>query len=438
MTALTVTAFLLLALLLTALAGHSLALRLYTLRDPAAARAVTTWSPREPRHGFSLLVPARNEIGVLGTTLLTLSMLDHPDFEVIAVVSGDDDEETREIAERAAEVIDNVRVVYVTGATKNKPRALNAALPYCRKEIVGIVDAESLLADRLLLRVDAAFQEEPRPDIVQSGVQLMNVSTSWWSLQNCLEYFFWFRSRLHYMADRSFITLGGNSVFTKRSWLLDHHGWDDDCLAEDCEIGVRLSVAGARTRVVYDPELVTREETPSSLRALVRQRVRWMQGFLQTLRKGVWRSLPTLRQRWLALYSLGSPLVQAFSGLLVPLSIAMALGLRVPSVVALVSFLPLVLLAATVVVDAVSLHDFGRMYAQRVRVRDYVRLTYGVVLYQLVLAVSAVLAVVRQLRGITSWDKTAHAGVHLGTVDPLPGASRADVGLAGARVEESV
>ena len=41
----------------------------------------------------------------------------------------------------------------------------------------------------------------------------MNVQTSWWSLRNCLEYWFWFRSRLHHHAAAGFIPLGGNTVF---------------------------------------------------------------------------------------------------------------------------------------------------------------------------------------------------------------------------------
>ena len=64
-------------------------------------------------------------------------------------------------------------------------------------------------------------------------------------------------------------------------------GWDGDCLAEDCELGVRLSTRGARVAVAYDPEVVTREETPGSLVSLFKQRTRWNQGFLQVL--GYWQ-----------------------------------------------------------------------------------------------------------------------------------------------------
>ncbi|MEB0161254.1 glycosyltransferase family 2 protein, partial [Pseudomonas sp. AH2 (2023)] len=77
-----------------------------------------------------------------------------------------------------------------------------------------------------------------------------------------------------------FIPLGGNTVFVTRDRLEWSKGWDDQCLAEDCELGVRLSSDGAKVVVAYNPEYVTREETPPTLKSLYKQRTRWNQGFL--------------------------------------------------------------------------------------------------------------------------------------------------------------
>ena len=41
---------------------------------------------------------------------------------------------------------------------------------------------------------------EKGASIVQAGVQLMNYGSSWYSVQNVLEYFFWFKSRLRFHA----------------------------------------------------------------------------------------------------------------------------------------------------------------------------------------------------------------------------------------------
>jgi cellulose synthase/poly-beta-1,6-N-acetylglucosamine synthase-like glycosyltransferase len=294
---------------------------------------------------------------------------------------------------------------------KNKPKALNTALPLCRGDIVGVFDAEDEVHPRLLRLVEARF-EESGADVVQAGVQLMNVHTSWWSVRNCLEYYFWFRSRLHFHAEKRFIPLGGNTVFTRTELLRDVGGWDPDCLAEDCEIGVRLSTRGAVVAVAYDPQAVTREETPGSIRALVKQRTRWDQGFLQVLRKGEWRKLPSRRQRWLARYTLAMPFLQAATGILLPLSLASMLLLKVPVPTALVTFLPLAPTLVTMAVESAALGEFGREFGIRIRFRDQARLLLGTFPYQLLLAVAAVRSVWRESRGHGSWEKTTHANAH--------------------------
>ena len=132
-------------------------------------------------------------------------------------------------------------------------------------------------------------------------MQLVNFHSSWYSLHNCLEYFFWFRSRLHLHAQKGFIPLGGNTVFVRADRLRAAGGWDPNCLAEDCDLGVRLSTVGAKVVVAYDAVMVTREETPDSLNGLYRQRTRWNQGFLQVYRKGYWKQLPPCASGcWLA------------------------------------------------------------------------------------------------------------------------------------------
>jgi cellulose synthase/poly-beta-1,6-N-acetylglucosamine synthase-like glycosyltransferase len=365
----------------------------------------------KPLLSFSLLVPARHEQAVLGETLDTLAAIRHPDFEVLAII-GHDDPETEAVARAAAERHpDRVRVVIDYSDPKNKPKALNTALAACRGGIVGVFDAEDEVHPDLIRHIDARFVQTGA-DVVQGGVQLMNAQTSWWSLRNCLEYYFWFRSRLHYHAARNFIPLGGNTVFTRTDLLREVGGWDPECLAEDCEIGVRLSSRGAVVAVAYEPEVVTREETPGSIRSLVKQRTRWNQGFLQVLGKGEWRKLPTRGQRLLARYTLSMPFLQAATGLLVPLSVALMFFTSVPTGIVLVTLLPIVPTIMTVAVEAAGYGEFCALYGLRRRLRDYVFLVVGAIPYQLLLAFAAMRAVVRQLRGDGSWEKTEHSNLH--------------------------
>lgn len=424
-----ITGFLLLCLCLFGVALATLWWMLHAWRTPDVMAATSfPGAAEQPAVTFSLIVPARHEQAVLGHTLDRLAQIDHPGFEVLAVI-GHDDPATMEVAQdAAARWPGRVRVITDHSWPKNKPKALNTALAECRGQVTGVFDAEDEVHPRLLRQVDAAFRATGA-HVVQGGVQLMNYDTSWYSLRNCLEYFFWFRSRLHLHAHHRFIPLGGNTVFIRTDLLRQVGGWDAECLAEDCEIGVRLSSMGAKVTVAYDPHLVTREETPGTLGGLLKQRTRWNQGFLQVLRKGEWRRLPSRRQRWLARYTLAMPFLQAFTGIIIPLSIYMMIEVKVPVLLALISFLPAVPTFATLAFEVAGLREFGRVFYTRPAPSDYVKLILGLFPYQLFLAGAALRAVAREVTGRRGWEKTAHVGAHRApaTTSPPPVPERVPV-----------
>ena len=274
------------------------------------------------------------------------------------------------------------------------------------------MDAESLTAPDLLRRVDATFAERDA-NVVQGAVQLVNYRSSWFTLRNCLEYRIWFRSRLHGHAAAGFIPLGGNTVFIRRTVLDEVGGWDGDCLAEDCEIGVRLSSRGRRIVVAYNSELTTREEAPTRVRAMIRQRTRWALGFMQVLAKGEWKRLPTRRQRLNAWWLLVQQHAMALAGIALPLGVVIALFADLPALVAMIAFLPAVPTVGLVVFELLILHELGRDLGLPVRLRDYVVLIVSTPFYQLLLAIAAIRAIVKYVARDFGWEKTAHTGAHL-------------------------
>jgi cellulose synthase/poly-beta-1,6-N-acetylglucosamine synthase-like glycosyltransferase len=425
LTTLLYVAYAVVVLLLTAHAGITLAWAVYTWRSRHAHEAVGFPLTDTRRHrAFSLLVPARHEEAVLGDTLDRLAGLDYPEFEVLAIV-GHDDHGTREVARSAAERHpDRIRVVVDESWPKNKPRALNTALFEVEGDVVGVFDAEDEVHPWLLRAVNHQMRATGA-DVVQAGVQLVNFWSNWYSVRNVLEYFFWFRSRLHLHADLGFIPLGGNTVFVDTGLLKRVGGWDGDCLTEDCDLGVRLSLKGARFAVAYDPELITREETPPSLGGWLKQRTRWNQGFLQVLDKGDWRRLPTRSRRLFAWYTLANPFIQAATGLLIPVAIATMIIGGFPVWLAVLTLLPAIPTLATLVVEMVALGDFGDSVGYRVRPRDYLRLFWGSFAYQVLLGVAAVRAAWRHRRGDDGWEKTEHAGAHRHGTEKVTGTARA-------------
>jgi glycosyltransferase XagB len=401
-----------LSLPLVGVAGTTTWWMLHAWRTPDSLKGTGfTRTPAKRTHTFSLLLPARHEQEVLGDTIDALAKQDHEAFEIIVII-GHDDPETLAVAHAGARRHPSlVQVVIDYSVPKNKPKGLNTALPRCRGEIIGVFDAEDEVHPGLLKLVEGRF-EETGASVVQSGVQLMNIHTTWWSMRNCLEYYFWFRSRLHFHSQQKFIPLGGNTVFARAEVLRDFGGWDAECLAEDCELGVRLSSAGHQVAVAYDPEVVTREETPDTIKSWIKQRTRWCQGFLQVLRKGLWKELPTRKQRMLARYTLWMPFLQAYSGVMIPISLITMFVVKVPLAVTLLSFVPLVPTVISMAVEAAGLEEFGRSFGVKIRFRDYARLILGAFPYQVMLSFASIRAVVREARGQVGWEKTEHAGVH--------------------------
>jgi cellulose synthase/poly-beta-1,6-N-acetylglucosamine synthase-like glycosyltransferase len=206
-------------------------------------------------------------------------------------------------------------------------------------------------------------------------------------------------------------------------------GWDEYCLAEDCELGVRLSSAHKKVVVAYSPEMVTREETPDSIPSFIKQRTRWNQGFLQVYRKGTWKHLPTSRQRWLARFTLSTPFFQAASGLAVPVGLAIGVFIKVPMVIAMLSWMPAVPAFLVLAFEIAALRDFGKEYfgkdradqEHKVRFVHYIKLIISMPFFQLLLMFAALRAVWRELRGRNDWELTSHVGAHL--VAPAPTAS---------------
>lgn len=406
------TLYALFALALFADTAVRLAWYSYAWRTPRHS-TLTQWPElQEPQLSFSVIVPARHEERVLEPTLRRLLTQTHPDYEVLVVV-GHDDPGTAAVAQRVVDDFwpERIRLVTDYHVQKNKPRALNTALRHCTKEIVVPIDAEDDVAPDLLRYADTVFMRRG-VDIVQGGVQLMDYDSSWRSLRNCIEYYLWFASRLHYHAHEKFIPLGGNTVFIRRDLLESVNGWDGDCLAEDCEIGVRLSVRGARVGVAYSAELATREETPDTLKRFIDQRVRWNQGYLQVLARGDWRELPTFGQRFAARYLLLTPMIQAVNVLSIPLAVATILLVKAPVALVLLTYLPICPTVMMVLLEAFALHRFGLDFKVHIGVRRYVALVLMAIPYQFYLVWAAAVALLRHLRGATDWKKTAHSNAH--------------------------
>jgi len=424
------------ALVLFAQSLFSLYLMLYSWENPR--RLEESAGPRSfvpPRLSFTVLLPARHEEAVIYDTIARVAAADYPAHLLeIVVVCHADDRGTISEGQRAARDIPShsIRVETFSDLPVNKPHGLNVGLRRTAGDVVTIFDAEDDVDAGIFTMVNTVMLTE-ETSIVQAGVQLMNFRDTWFGMHNCLEYFFWFKSRLHFHSRVGMIPLGGNTVFMRRGLLERVGGWDEQCLTEDAEIGLRLSLLGEPIRVIYNAQHVTREETPDTVASFIKQRTRWQQGFLQVLRKGAWLGLPRLSQRLLALYTLVYPLVQALLVLLWPVTILTVVGLKLPVVAAMLSFLPLYALLFQLIVTIVGARIFTKEYGLRSPVLLPLTMTLTFLPFQWMLGISAVRAVYREARGQNNWEKTAHLGAHRRPEPALVGPFDGLLDEAGAR-----
>jgi glycosyltransferase XagB len=409
---------LLLSILLTIQSAYTLYLMLYTWdRSEAYLEAKAPERFLNPQKSYTVMLPARHEEDVIQTTIERVVRANYPMnlLEIIVICKTDDQGTITRAEEKIVELraagISNIRVVTFSTEPTNKPHGLNVGLAATAYEVVTIFDSEDDIHPDIFNIINTVMLQEG-VNVVQSGVQLMNYESNWYSTLNVLEYFFWFKSRLHYHARVGMTPLGGNTVFFARSVLERAGGWDEHNLTEDADVGIRISSMLEPVRVVYDDRYVTREETPPTLGHFIRQRTRWSQGFLQTLMKREWTRLPTFEQRLLALYTLGFPTIQALLGVYVLVSVATMFTIKTPVLVAIALSLPLYLLVAHLLLAVIGLFEFSEAHALKPSWKTPLIMTLTYLPYQWILSYASVRAAVRQLRGINNWEKTAHVGAH--------------------------
>ncbi|EPX78872.1 glycosyltransferase family 2 protein [Salipiger mucosus] len=252
--------------------------------------------PAEPPPVISLLVPLFREADIAGALMSRLARLDYPRarLDVLLILEARDDQTRAALA--GARLPPWARVIEVPeGRVTTKPRALNYALRFARGRIVGVYDAEDSPAPDQLRRVAARFVRAPPTVACLQGVlDFYNPAANWLSRCFTIEYATWFRLILPGLARLGFVVpLGGTTVFFRREVLEELGGWDAHNVTEDADLGLRLARYGYRTELV---PMVTREEANNRAWPWVRQRSRWLKGYMITWMVHMRRPRLLLRQ----------------------------------------------------------------------------------------------------------------------------------------------
>ena len=238
--------------------------------------------PLSEKPVVSLMIPLFQEAAIANELVQRLTRLSYPKSLLDVVLILEIGDKKTDDMLKAMTLPGWMRIVRVPeGQITTKPRALNYTLEQTRGEIVGILDAEDAPATDQIERIVEAFHAAPK-DVacVQGILDFYNTKSNWIARCFTIEYATWFRVVLAGAARLGLpIPLGGTTVYLKRSALKQVGGWDAHNVTEDADLGIRLSRFGFKTILV---PTVTREEANNRFVPWIKQRSRWLKGYIIT------------------------------------------------------------------------------------------------------------------------------------------------------------
>jgi cellulose synthase/poly-beta-1,6-N-acetylglucosamine synthase-like glycosyltransferase len=231
---------------------------------------------------YSILIPLFRDAAVVPTLTRALHSLDYPRSKLdIKLILEGDDPETIEACKRAGLEGSVELIVVPPGLPRTKPKALNYALSFARGELLTIYDAEDIPEPDQLKRAVLAFRKAP-PEVVclQARLNYFNWRENWLTRMFTLEYSLWFDWYLPGLEALGIpIPLGGTSNHFRAEVIRAVGGWDPFNVTEDADLGIRFTMNRWRVGVL---DSTTYEEANSQVWNWIRQRSRWVKGYIQT------------------------------------------------------------------------------------------------------------------------------------------------------------
>jgi glycosyltransferase XagB len=244
---------------------------------------------------FTVLVPMFREGKMVPGLARALRALDYPLGKLdIKIVLEAGDRETIE-ATRTLGLEGVFEIILVPPSSpQTKPKACNFALRFARGEYLVIYDAEDRPEPDQLRKVVATFRRSPRNTAcLQCRLNYYNAAENWLTRMFTLDYALWFDHVLPGLERLKMpIPLGGTSNHFRTAVLRELHAWDPFNVTEDADLGIRIGQKGYRVGVV---DSTTFEEASCQTRNWIRQRSRWIKGYMQTLLVHTRRPLQLIR-----------------------------------------------------------------------------------------------------------------------------------------------
>lgn len=231
---------------------------------------------------YSILCPLYKEAHVVPQFTQAIEKLDWPKdkLDVMLLLEEDDVDTIATIAQM--NLPSYIRSVIVPHSfPKTKPKACNYGLAYARGEYLVIFDAEDVPDPLQLKKAFLGFQKVPKKvACLQAKLNYYNTRQNVLTRFFTAEYSLWFDLTLTGLQSfNSSIPLGGTSNHFRTHVLRELQGWDPFNVTEDADLGIRLFKRGFKTAII---DSTTYEEATSQMKNWIRQRSRWIKGYMLT------------------------------------------------------------------------------------------------------------------------------------------------------------
>lgn len=236
--------------------------------------------PPKPRHPgkyptVTIIVPAWNEEHTIKGTVDSLLALDYPKDRLKIFII--DDGSTDRTFEVAKQFESNPQIKVFTKPNGGKHTAMNLGILYSNTDLIGCLDADSYVAHDALKEIIPYFDDK-EVMAVTASVEIHKPETLLQRIQSTEYMIGVFTRKVFSRFNGLYVTPGPFSIFRKK--IFDEiggfvHGYG----TEDMEMAMRMQhhrmkIENAHTAHVYTV-------SPRTPRALYKQRVRWVSGFLK-------------------------------------------------------------------------------------------------------------------------------------------------------------
>ena len=227
----------------------------------------------------SILIPCYNEGENVRETIEYLLHQNYPNYEIIAVNDGSNDN-TLDILKEFANQHDKVRVVNLA-TNQGKAVGLSTAALMANSEYLICIDGDALLDTNAAAWMVRHFIDHPNVGAVTGNPRIRNRSTLLGKIQvGEFSAIVGMIKRAQRTYGRIF-TISGVIAAFRKSALHDVGYWSPDMITEDIDISWKLQLAG--WTIPFETNALCWVLMPETLNGLWKQRSRWAQGGVEVM-----------------------------------------------------------------------------------------------------------------------------------------------------------